>query len=215
VNIDRLKRQIVNELKSNPKKSGALAVLLLVGCYFWIPLMFSGDDKAPRNVAPKDGAIEVPPLPGAVAIAGNTAKEDQGEKLRYPWDELAAAMDRDSRRLSMALSVSTHNPFDAERLREEETATKEVETDTTQHEVTPESANLVLSSTIVSARRSMALINGKIYSTGDQVETEDGVVFTLRKVESRSIILQRGNRQYVLAIADVSGSGQIDVGTEE
>lgn len=216
MNIDRLKRQIVNELKSNPKKSASLGVLLLVGCYFWIPLIFSaGDDDAPPKIAPPAGAMDAPQFPGAIAIAGNASKDDRGAKLSYPWDELASAMDRDSRRLSMALSPLTDNPFDAGRLGHEETATEVEEPVVTQQEVTPESAGLVLSSTIVGSRRSMASINGKIYAIGDKVETGDGTVFTLRGVESRRIILQRGDRRYALTITDDKRSAQIEVGTKE
>ena len=81
--------------------------------------------------------------------------------------------------------------------------------------MTPEAAGLVLSSTIVGPRRSLASINGKIYTSGDEVEAENGIEFYLRRVESRRIILERGDRQYVLAISDTARSAQIEVATEE
>jgi type II secretory pathway component PulC len=66
--------------------------------------------------------------------------------------------------------------------------------------VTPADAGLSLLGTVIGPRRT-ALISGKVYQVGREVESKDGYVFLVKDIQSRRIVLERDGQQFELEMA--------------
>ena len=82
-------------------------------------------------------------------------------------------------------------------------------------EITPQGANLVLTSTIVGPVSQVARINGKNYRNGAKIglRTKDGqsLVFTIAEIQARNVVLERLGKQYELKIQAPKSSGTIEM----
>lgn len=192
--IARLK----HELGASPKKAAALGLLLLVAMYYWAPLAY-------RFVAP---AKVINEKAQALAAQSNTAPADDaaaglknGPAETNSWQQLAKAMSADAQMTSVAAISLDRDPFAvparAAVAENAPVAAKE------QPVVGPEDVNLVLSSTIVGSRRSIAIINGKTFRPGDTIKasTEDEeVAFRILEIHHRDVVLERDGRKFELKI---------------
>ena len=84
--------------------------------------------------------------------------------------------------------------------------------------VTPESLGLVLSSTIIAARRT-AIINAKTYEEGKEIRLiwrSQRVTYLLAEVRSRGVVLVRNGERFDLPLRRGSRAGTIElVGNKE
>jgi hypothetical protein len=176
--LKRLAKQLRRELKAHPGRATILGVLLLVGVYFWGPILWGSS----KSKAPGDGqAIEANAPNVALDPSDATAKKTQGF-VAWPWDETIAAIERDPRMRTATGLGTLRNPFAAtpkyvahlEKQKANEDGAKKAGADSQKKkpvkvEVTPESVGLVLTSTMVGGRRSVATVNGKLVKIGDLI----------------------------------------------
>ena len=186
----RLKR----ELSRSPKKAALLGLLLLVAMYFWLPLVFGwmkGGSSLLEAAVPSAAVIPPPALAPAAAAAQPAAA----------WQQVVKAMESDPQMASAATLLGGRDPFEnVHRKVAEATATADVKV---QALVTPDTAGLVLSSTVVGPRSRVAFVNGKTYRVGDLIHvTADGddLTFAVVEIDTKQIVVEREKRRYVMKI---------------
>jgi hypothetical protein len=198
-----LAKRLQREIKSSPGKAGGLAVLLLVAGYFWAPLImqfFGNDTAAPASAPAASPAVAGPAVaaPTSVQVAGATSAEAPA----YDWRRVAADLDADSRMASIAEPSREHDPF-ATRASATSAVAEVRKVEPVARDLTPDEAGLVLSSTLVSARRKIAEINDKSYRVGDRVRAlgdDYDVAFRVVDVSPRRVLLERDGKRFELKI---------------
>jgi hypothetical protein len=200
VSLQKIGRQLRREFKTNPKKAVALGVLFLVAAYFWAPLLMKS--KGPETATkPATTTAQTAPTAGAVAETPTKTTTSQ-----YRWQDLDREMNRDprmNRTLDDLVERLGRNPFAAQAVAVAVVETKPeavVEEPRTPAIVTPADAGLSLSGTVLGNRRT-ALISGKVYEEGREVESKDGLVFRVKVIQSRRIVLERAGQQFELVMA--------------
>ncbi|HVX61683.1 MAG TPA: hypothetical protein VHC19_13805 [Pirellulales bacterium] len=200
-------KKLRREATANPKKAAVLGLLLLVAGYFWAPLIrqWTTSSETAAAVAPASppattAAPAASTAAGALTSAADSAPVESSAKPKFHWRDLAGAIDRDPRMrpAPSANAASQREPFafpaaPAEPPMAEPEAVVETE-------VTPRQLGLILSGTIVGDGRSTAVINGKVYGAGRELKAAGGVVFVVRQIEPWGIVLERGGRQFELAL---------------
>lgn len=191
--IHKLKR----ELTRSPKKAAALGLLCLVALYFWLPLAYhliaGNGDK------PHDQKSLVLTSSATPAELSGVPKAAAGSDLT--WQQLAKAIESDRLMSPVETFTLTRDPFQPPR-------TTVAEADPAaavkmQPVITPEDVKLVLSSTIVGPRSSIAVINGKTFRQGDLIKAEAEnaeVSFRILEIHRRLIVLEREGRKFELKI---------------
>jgi hypothetical protein len=208
---NRLKR----EIKKNPAKAMGLGALLLVACYFWAPLIagFLGSGSP------------APPPPAQNAAATTNSSPSVSEPVAKPTIS-AAAYDwqRHSKSIddSELMRASAKLPNDRDPFHDLAAATAAVQPvenpEPAAPPVTPADAGLVLGSTLVSAHRKIAEINGKSYGINEHVEVATDtleVSFKIVEIHPRRVVLERDGVRYDLkiprplldGIVEMTGSG--------
>jgi hypothetical protein len=173
VNLKRLGKQLRRELKAHPRKAALLALLLAVGVYYWAPVLSGWFSPKTMTTAPQTAQLlPAPPAP-------NTSSAAHAPVI--PWQDLVAGMKRDPLKAPAANVHTWRDPF---RPSARQVAILEHErqireslpksaagkgADATAKgivvppsELTPNTAGLSLTTTLVSATQRMAMIKGTI-----------------------------------------------------
>jgi len=194
-------------MRGNPKKAIFLGLMACVALYFWVPLVVGWVNKnEPTQTGKCDKVVEAASVQPTTAVK---AVQD-----RPPWQQITEWMQNDPRTMVAPPLTTTRNPFQTPKAAAVETKAEEL-AEVKRPPVTPTTAGLTLTSTIVGPRRRVAQINGKIYSVGQTVEAtqEDEttpVSFTLREIHPRRVVLQYDGEQFELTIPEPKMSSNIE-----
>ena len=216
-------KKLRREATANPKKAGLLGLLLLVAVYFWAPLLrqwtrsaenapdtSAAAPPAAATSAPPGGAV-APPLAAATPVEALTPSAPTAAASatpRFHWKQLVAAIESDPRMRPVeppAELAAQRDPFIDPRPPAVAEAAPEVAGERSE-DVTPGELGLVLSSTIIGHQRRTALVNGKVYAAGRELEARDGVVFVVRDIEPWGIVLERAGKRFELELPRPSGA---------
>ncbi|MEX2560685.1 MAG: hypothetical protein WD403_12260 [Pirellulales bacterium] len=204
----KLIRQLRREARANPKKAGFLALMLVVAIYAWAPVAM--------NWAAPEPLAAAPPAPSAVGQPGpqmaSTATSAHSPVPLPPWQHVAAWMDGDP--LMRPGWGQEHlaygrNPFAPDQSAQRAAGSRP--DDEAPGNASPAELGMVLSSTVIGPLRRTAMINGKAYPQGAEVQAADGTRFVLSRVEPRRVVLSRGGRHFELAIVR-QAAGRIAIG---
>ena len=172
VNTKKLTGQIRREMVSDPKKAVLLGGLLLLACYYWAPLvsgwLSKGDaDQQESQLAALAAPTASTPSPSSKPIAPVGPNHPHAPLHR--WQTLVRWMDADPRtqpvqqisgRRDAFTDRATHRPIAGDSV------------DVEDRPVTPANLGMRLTSIMISARRRVALINGKAYVPRDRIEVK-------------------------------------------
>lgn len=191
----RLINALKHEARTRPLKVGVLALLFLVAMYFWIPLAsqllgLSGSGSTqPRN--------DKPATPLALATVPSTpAAEATSPEVN--WQKLHAARVADPLSHPAEDRVWDKNPFAPYA---EVRPTEENTVDATPQLVpTAEQLGLQLAGVIISPRQRLAMINGRNYRPGDEIELATGKTASVQEIHHRHVVVQYQNYQVELVI---------------
>jgi hypothetical protein len=223
----RLKR----EFSANPKKAAALSGLLLVAIWFWAPLVKGwlmpesklavapspaaapppgpGLASSPNAAAPPSGSPSPPRPTASAAPTGGAAGAASFQGAS--WQQVAQAIESDERMQPSLATIQRADIFITTAPTRREPAESDNEKPAEPIvEITPASAGIVLSSTIVGGGRQVAQINGKRYSVGDELKTEqDGheVVFKLIAIEPKRVVLEYAGARFVVKLPSAKLAG--------
>jgi hypothetical protein len=217
----KLFKQLRREVTSNPKKAAILGAGLLIALYFWAPLIWSWSGMSRPAVA----AAKPAAAPTVTPLAANAPKETasaakkENESPQYTWQQLAEWMEHDPRKLPAEPASADRDPFPG---LETIVVPKQIQLVAKplveEKPVTPESLGLVLSSTIIAARRT-AIINAKTYEEGKEIRLiwrSQRVTYLLAEVRSRGVVLVRNGERFDLPLRRGSRAGTIElVGNKE
>ena len=206
--VTRLQR----EIKANPAKAAGLGVLLLVACYFWAPLILGFMKPAQETAAaPPHGAAaataptpSAPPAPASAATPGQSPSATPSDALPYDWQKYAKLIEDDAKmRPSQDLS-SERDPFVNPLAAAQAKAEREVSaTAASTKPITPAEAGLVLTTTLLGARKKIAEIDGRSYSIGDRVQAftaSSSASFRVVEIFPRRVVLEGHGQRYELTI---------------
>lgn len=203
MSLAKVQKQLMRDLKRSPLKAGVLGLLCVVALWFWAPLVSGWFGKGGKKVAKTQAeklSVE-PPAPTSAPTAGGPAPA--AAVASVPWQKLVGWMEKDERKRSAQLQASGSPPFEPHQPDPIEverskpgtaTVAKESELDLSQ-------LGLKLSSTMLGPRRRVAVINGRPYAEGGEVEIGNEMVFVVARVTDRSVLLERNGRQFELVMA--------------
>jgi Type II secretion system protein B len=214
-------RKLRREVTANPKKTGVLAVISVVAIWFWIPLVAKwcgATEAAPAAAAPAASSASATASAPATAVTPAAAGATPPPTSTCErWQVVAERLERDPRMKPANEFGRWRDPFGpsaAELAAAQRAATvKQREKTTKAERPTPSAAGLVLSSTIVRATGSVAMINGVAYHEGNIVPAGDAG-FTLVEIRPRQVVLACDNQRYELHLNAVEIAGSTTRGAK-
>lgn len=226
MNLSKLGKRLKREAIANPKKATILGLVAIVALYYWLPLIWgwfgrvtSSETSAPSTASASTGQTAA--AFSTTLAAGETAlKPAPATVLSNPnqptWEQVASWMEADSRTKAGPALQNIRDPF----------ATDAAEGDGEQPEgtvaaksrplaITPETAGLTLTGTLISPDRRVAQISGKSYKEGETIVVSKpslggSIAFTLIEIQPRRVALQLGEERYELAMPEAS-SDKIEI----
>lgn len=212
--LSLLWKQLLHDLKASWQKSAALGMLLLLGLYFWLPMLTRAFDTGSANAmaaptpVPAGPLSSPPPSAGPSGPAGGHA--EAAEKAAFDWQAASRAHEHDDLLQPAGRTDFDGDPFQVDPaqfpppvLFAEVEPQRAVPRQDARSQADPRSeaglSGVVLSSTIVSSSRRAALINSRLYLEGAQVRI-DGHSYRLASVEPRRVILHDGTQAFELEI---------------
>lgn len=210
--LDKLAKQIRRDLMANPKKAGALGLMLLVAAYFWAPLawrwLMPKDKKTAKAAVSKLILTDDPAEP--------TAKGKPGALPPFRWEKVRQLMNADPRMVTALLDAAWRDPFKAPPAPPESESPEQGKTEEeTQRETTaqaievgPEQAGLKLVSIAIGPRGRSAIINGETYRVGqvivgdvkDPAKTKATIDFVIVRIERTRVELERNGKAWQLQL---------------
>jgi hypothetical protein len=234
VKLDKLKKQLLREVKANPKKGAALGVLCLVALWFWGPLVagwVSGSKGGSKVAKKKAAATETADGATTSSKKGNkstdkTAQDAKSEvNSKVAWGTLLEWMRNDPTMASAVRVPIARDPFimvqptvisPPQHTDVEETtadsAAAESKPLAAQYSPSPESLGLTLSATVVGGQRSTAMINGRAYVIGKRVLVQSGearYAYRLTEIHATHIVLHDGRTPHELKIPNSNDSQEV------
>ena len=212
--LQRIVSSIQRECTANPKKGLVLALLLVVGVYFWGPILkrWLAGAARPSAVAEEVVVAQDDPQPEAAPVT---------PAVKLPsWDKIDMALAKNAfaRPLAANQATTLKNPFlklafaaDAKVAGEE---TEQPETPMLVPEVEhidPAQVNLLVKSVSIGPKRRYATFRGQVYALGDKIpvvpedapsptsEIELAKVrepFELVHIETWGVVLTRAGKEY-------------------
>lgn len=203
MNVQQLVKRLRREMTANPKKAIILGLVLLVGVYFWAPLLASwmGSGNTPVAAKASDASADLVPSFTAMLTAQTAAKpKDKETEKQHSWSTLAEWLDRDDRTTAADPQVVGRNPFCAvvEKKEIKVALPKVIKT-----RLTPQQLAMSLEGTMIGRQRKMAVIDGRGYQLGDTIKVRNrqgSAEFELSEIESHSAVLTLGGERFVLRI---------------
>jgi hypothetical protein len=190
----KLLKQLERDLKKNRKKAAALGLLVLVAGWFWAPLIF----KSAKNA---DSAAVASTTPTTTAVSPTIAAPQVAAAPTVPWQDLSDWIAADPKMHPAELAVtSERNPFQKKAETEAKVEAPPVPQPAAPVEIDPAQLGLTVTSTIVGGSRQGAMINGRFFRVGDDVESAIGVTFKLSDVQSTAVLLRYNNKVYPLPV---------------
>lgn len=168
MNLPRLANQLKNEAKKSPAKVAVLSGLVLVGIYFWAPLLlewFGGGSKAAlETITEQVASLDLLPA---------SQPEVETAVAEFDWYAVNQWIEQDEQMNSAILAEELLDPFREGAIlksnaRKKQNKKKKDEEDA-KKEITPDDLRLELTSTIVGPRGRFAIIKGKQYIEGGTI----------------------------------------------
>lgn len=195
----KLVRKLKREFVANPKKGAILGLVLVVAVWFWAPLFkqwFSGPEVA---AAPEPAAATTT---APVSGTDNIKTATPAKAARLSWQEVSARFESDPL-MRPAEPGQSRDPFHFVVV-EKQAEKVELPPPAERPVVSPEQAGLVLTSTMVGAKRKAARLLNKWYYVGDRVSAgeSDGspLEYIITEIHPRRIVLSRDGHMFELEL---------------
>ncbi len=200
MSLAKVQKQLVRDLKRSPAKAGALGLLCVVALWFWAPLVsgWFGKPRPKSSKTPAQAATAAEVEPSDVTPASPPV----AAAVQVPWRKIVGWREQDQRTQSALLTATESPPFVQKRkdlIDPGEIKIKDI-TSKNENPLDLTQLGLKLTSTMLGPKRRVAVINGRPYAEGDELEIGDALVFLVARVSDRGVVLQRNGRQFELII---------------
>ena len=211
--LGKLGKTVRREIAASPKRQPSWDSSRWWRCIFWAPLVLGSNRQGQNHVS-----AEPTPAAAAQASAGSPAKPtavaDAASRLPS-WEQVVQWMHDDPRTATVTRLARTRDPFDCPTAKVAKTKADE-KPEPHPPAVTPSTAGLVLTGTIIGPQRRLAQINGRTYALGKTIEIAKDkesvrAVFKLIDVQPRRAVLQAGGEKFELTIPEPGKSGKIEL----
>lgn len=212
MNLSSIFKQLIRDMKASAAKTAVLALLLLVGLFFWVPPLLKAFSSGPTVTPTTSNDVKV-------ASSGSTATES----IASPNSLKSANKPRDSKTLLKLLHEQpllqpasteemSRNPFvlndDWLPLPVEIEKDEFAEPLATAPKPAPKPIEkldgLVLKSTLIGPSRRVAIINNHLFHEGQNVPWNDRQLL-LESVNRKSVTLTDGSQSWQLTLKDSHG----------
>ncbi len=215
MNLSLISKQLVRDMKASAGKTAVLALLLLVGLYFWVP---------PLLKAFSSGATAAPPMSvDAKAAPSGSMSTTSSSSSTVPE---SAKKSRDSKTLQKLLHEQPLlQPASAEEMPQKpfglndellplpvliaEDTLADPSGSTAKPTLKPieKLDGLVLKSTLIGPSRRVAIINNQLFREGQSISWNDRQLL-LESVNRKSVTLTDGSQSWQLTLKDSSGESE-------
>lgn len=216
--LQSFRTQLIHDLKASWQKTALLGILLLVGCWFWIPplvrAMMPGDTQSRQasDVRPAES-------PGAHRpAASQPGQVSEDSTVVHSWENVDNLLQRDPLVQSAEVAARHSDPFGIDPdqfpppvLFAEETKQTRDSRAGGGNQSVPLAASdeLLLRSTIVGEHRRAAFINRKLYLEGSAIEVS-GKTYLLAAIYPRKVLLQSGQETLELKMSNPMQDAEFD-----
>jgi len=213
VTLGKIKSRLRREMAANPKKAALLGLVTVVALYFWGPLIWgwlNQGEKNPVAAVPTTPASDI----GQFAAVPANLSTDAPQKASTPSrEQILQWMHDDPRMATAPPRTKARDPF--EDPKSEAANVKTEKKVKPPPPITPAAAGLVLTSTIIGPKRSIAQISGRTYVVGQTIEINKDkeavrAAFRLEEIHSRRAILESRGIRFELTIPGADKSGKIE-----
>ena len=205
--IQVLANQLISEMRRNRQKTAILAVSLVIGLYFWLPLLFNAF-KGRGSSIPKAAAAIPRPIEAVAAFPSSTSTRSAEGGAKRTWEQVVQLLQNDPLfRPAEASSIRSdafqidHDQFsppvdDIFMPDSEETPVRAKRAD-----AKPSIDGLALKSTIIGVKQRAAFINDRLYFEGNVIPWK-GASYVVEAIRPRSVALTSQDATYELMIDD-------------
>ena len=206
MNVSAISKQLLRDMKASAAKTAVLALLLLVGLFFWVPPLlkaFSSDSSA----TPTKPVEAKPASSGSTAV---TAASNSTDAAKKPLDSAAMNKRRRDQPLLQPASAEEmpQKPFGLNDdllplpvLIAEDAFAEPPPIVIPPPKLIEKLDGLVLKSTLVGPTRRVAIINNKMFREGQTVPWNDKQLL-LESVSRKSVTLSSGSQSWQLTLKD-------------
>jgi hypothetical protein len=192
MNTKQFTKQLRREIKTNPKRAFALAVVCGVGVYFWAPLIMGwiSPEPPPASSTKKKASVASAGKAAAKAAASDSA-DAAAKRAPMAWKDISRAIRNDWRMKPATDLALSRNPFAPKvvphaegdpnsadptqaKPTAEAVAAADVASKAAVADPTPQSLGLKLTGTMIGARKRSAVINGRVVSEGSEYAFDRG-----------------------------------------
>lgn len=196
----KLVRKLRRELFANPKKGAALALLLAVAVWFWMPLIEKYFVPKSEDVAVTEPNVGAGNSTANASIPATGAEGDESTDIH--WKQVVDWIHDDPMMHPQLPPPGARNPFapsESRRLAREKV--EQSSQPPPPADVTPEQSGLVLRSTVIGSRKKTAMINERAYHEGQTVKApKANDQFKLVRIATNYVVLESGGKQYQLKL---------------
>jgi hypothetical protein len=159
MNLGKLSKRLRKELLANPKQAAVLAIVCLIACWFWSPLLLKGFKGKGKSQVAKSAPIAATETVAAKAEAQHRWFDIQAWRQSDPLTRSASLPDNARDPFRLPAPVIAANDDDQEERSEQPTASP----------VRPESLSLKLEAIVYGGSRRLAQINGTTVAENDEL----------------------------------------------
>lgn len=203
VKLDKLTKQIRRDLTANPKKAGALGLMILVALYFWAPMVWGwavSAKSAKRNFA-GDLILEDDPV--------DPVQTAEKAKFVFKWDKVRHQILGNELMVSAVRDPAWPDPFKGSAPPPPRLATNEqpqtANPPSVEQNFTPVDPGLTLTSVVISPRRRAATISGEVYLENEFIKSPPdqpagNMELKVTKITRDGVELESDGKTFVLKL---------------
>ena len=201
--LDKLTKQIRRDLTANPKKAGALGLMILVALYFWAPMVWGWavSAKSSKRNFSGDLILEDDPV--------DPVQTAEKAKFVFKWDKVRQQILANELMVSAVRDPAWPDPFKGPAPPPPTLTTNEqpipVNPTPEVQDIKPAELGLTLTSIVISPRRRAATISGEVYVENEVIKSKPDqpagdMELKVTKITRDGVELESDGKTFVLKL---------------
>lgn len=216
MNLSSISKQLVRDMKASAGKTAVLALLLLVGVFFWVPPLLKAFSSGATAATPATSIDTKAAASGSAAIASTTSPTAL-ETVKKPRDSKTLLKLLHEQPLLQPASADEmpQKPFGLNEdllplpvlIADDALADPPAPAPKSEPKPIEKLDGLVLKSTLVGPSRRVAIINNQLFREGQSISWNDRQLL-LETVNRKSVTLTDGAQSWQLTLKDSQGESE-------